>query len=220
MIYTSNFVMMCEFVNIPALYTNNLSAPGFSNINFESDLNVDGIIHGVKHMDIGSTPFARFSLNSNLSFGSGVTELHGNSNFPVNFAYSDFSGMASMPMSVSPGQVFNYSNGILTVPTSGLYNLYMQGSFSNDAANSNYTNGVYFYFKNMQQSNARVAVAMSKESHQYTSHTVFLLSNDTVHPTFFSSDSNASLIGGTGETFVGFSVMATITPQHSNYVRV
>jgi hypothetical protein len=48
----------------------------------------------------------------------------------------------------------------------------------------------------------------------------FLLAGDTFQPIFYSSDADSTLCSENGETYVGFTVIATVTPTHSNYVRV
>ena len=94
----------------------------------------------------------------------------------------------------------------------------MQGNFSNSIPNA--VNGVYYKFLNESHSNTRSAAVISHGDIVSTSTTKFLLAGDTFLPIFYSSDSNSTLLANNGESYIGFSVMATVTPTHSNYVRV
>lgn len=219
MIYASNFILTGSFSNIP-VYTNNLTAPEFSNISLQGDVNVNGSVFTNGRMDVGKTIYATFRLNSNLSFDN-TNEIHGLSNrYNFDFTSSDMSGMSNMQLAVPPFMIYNSNNGRVTVPISGLYALEMQGVFQNDPAHSNVQNGVYYKFLNHSYSNARMAASITNGSLVSTSHMAFLLAGDVFCPTFFSNDSNAQLVSTNGETYVTFSVAATVTPTHSNYVRV
>lgn len=125
---------------------------------------------------------------------------------------------SNIPMIVPPQSIFNNTTGVITVPTSGFYSLYMQGSFSNTQLDAQ--NGVFFRFLNHSHSNTRVAPVIARSPLVSTSAMKFLLAGDTFVPVFYSSDSNASLLGTEGETLVGFTVLTTVTPTHSNYYRV
>lgn len=219
MIYTSNFVVLGTISNFPALYTNSMTAPGLSNIQIYSGLDVTGDVHTRGRMDVGDTIFATFRPSSNISF-SNRSEIVAKSNeITMDMTSTDMSAMSNVPMVIQPYQVFNRTTGIVTVPTTGIYTLSMQGSFSNDANASNIKNGVYYRFLNHSYSNSRVAGNITSGPLVSTSTVKFLLGGDTFTPVFYSNDSNATLLGGTGETFMSFSVMATVTPTHSNYFR-
>jgi hypothetical protein len=220
MIYTSNLVVTGEMQNVAALYANNISASDLSNITIKSDTRVQGNFAHTGRIDTGSTIFALFRLNSNRQFGPGISEIYGNSNFVMDFQSTDMSSMAGMQMAVSPGQVFNYNTGVVTLPVSGLYSLFMQGSFSNNPNNALYDNGVYYRFLNFAHSNARIAASISDFTPiHHTNYVGYFLAGDKIQPTFYSEDPEAILLGGTGETMVGFSVISTVTPTHSNYYR-
>ena len=96
----------------------------------------------------------------------------------------------------------------------------MQGVFSNDPSVINPQNGVCYRFLNHTYPQARVATNTTSSDIVSTSHTAFLLAGDVFEPTFFSSDSNATLIPSNGESYISFAVAATVTPTHSNYVRL
>jgi hypothetical protein len=121
-------------------------------------------------------------------------------------------------MEIPYANVFDENTGVIRAPISGFYNLSMQGSFSNDGNNTNVQNGVYYYFPNRSHSNARIAATITKANIVSTSHTLFLLSNDQLLPTFYTNDSNAVLLNN-GETYAGFTLLMGAKPEHSNYYR-
>ena len=219
-IYTSNLIINGTISNLPALYTNNITSGSFSNININSDLNVQGSLFCREHLDVGDTAFALFRLSSNLPIPSGGGEAVAKSNHIITMdtTASDMTAMNNMPMSIPPYQVFNGQTGSVTIPTSGLYNLSMQGSFSNTTPSA--LNGVYFKFLNHSFSNARFGASISPGPLIHTSITRFLLSNDRYQPVFYSSDPSASVQASSGESYVSFSLLSTVTPTHSNYFRV
>lgn len=221
-IYTSNLIINGTISNFPALYTNNISANAFSNISVNSDLSIRGAVYTSKHMDAGDTFFATFRISSNLPLPVGGGEASGTSSniFGVDRTASDMTPMNNVPMSIPPYQIFNGATGVVTVPTSGLYNLSLQGSFSNSGGGAGAINGVYFKFLNHSFSNARVGPVMSAAPLVHTSVTKFLLSNDRFQPCFYSSDTNATVLAANGESTVSFALIATTTPTHSNYFRV
>lgn len=218
-IYTSNLIINGTISNFPALYTNNITSGSFSNININSSLNVTGSLFCRDHLDVGDTTFAMFRLSSNLPIPLGGGEATAKSNHIVTMdgTASDMSAMSKMPMSILPYQVFNGATGVVTIPTSGLYNLAIQGSFSNSTSTA--INGVYFKFLNHSYSNARVGATFTHAPLVHTSVTRYLLSNDRFQPLFYSSDADASVLSTDGESFVNFSMISTITPTHSNYFR-
>lgn len=219
-IFTSNFTVLGTISNFPALYTNNMTAPSLSNITVNSDLDIVGNVFTNGRMDVGKTIFATFRLGSNIAF-NGANEIIAKSNqITMDMTATDMSGMSNIPMVVAPFQVYNQSTGVVTVPTSGFYTLSMQGSFSNVANGADArTNGVYYRFLNHSFSNARCHATLTPGPLVSTSITRFLLAGDQFVPVFYSKDSNCTLLGVDGETYVSFSVLATVTPSHSNYYR-
>lgn len=222
MIITSNFIVTGSISNFPALYTNNMTAPDLSNITIHSDINVTGVIKTPTRMDVGSTIFATFRATSNINFSSSNEIVARSNQLIMDVTSSDMSAMSAsnIPMAIPANQVFNYTTGTITVPAAGFYSLYMQGSFSNSTSSPAPVNGVYYRFLNHSHSNARVSPVLSSSPLVSTSAMRFLLAGDTFQPTFYSSDPDATLVGTAGETFVGFTVLATVTPTHSNYYRL
>lgn len=217
-IYTTTLNVTGQLRDVPNIYANTLSAPAYSNVTINSDMQVNGNMKGTGRLDTGVTMYATFRLNSNISFSN--EEVYGTSRFIPDFTSSDMSGMSNMPMSVGPGQIFNYSTGVVTIPTSGLYSLFMQGSFSNNPLHNPYKNGVYYKFLNMSHSNARIAPSVSDFAPvHHTNYIGYFLAGDKIRPTFYSEDPECVLLGN-GETFVSFAILSTVTPTHSNYYRV
>lgn len=214
-VYANNIYVTGSMCNVP-VYANQLASNGYSNLTVGTDLHINGSVYGSGRMDVGSTIYATFRPLSNIPF-SGNTAI-GGGNFIYDWTSADMSGMSNITMAVPRSNIFNPVTGVITVPVSGLYNLEMQGSFSNSGAASNADNGVYYQFLNFSYSNTRRAAAMTKGSIVSTSTSAFLLAGDMIRPTFYSSDSNAILLAS-GESYVNFSVMATVTPTHSNYYR-
>lgn len=218
-IFASNLIINGTIGNIPALYTNNINTNTLSNININSDVNIKGIVACTRHLDVGDTIFATFRLSSNLALPATGGEASPTSTqiTGMDMTSSDVSGMSNIPMSVPKWKIFNGSNGIVTIPTSGLYNISVQGSFS---ASNNIYNAVYLKFLNHTYSNARVGVAMTSAPVVHTSVTKYLLSNDLFLPCFYSTGNDVSVVGGDGESYVQFSMISSVTPTHSNYRRL
>lgn len=215
-IYTTNLYTNNIIGSSNALYANILNTSnGFSNLSVNSDLHVDGSVFTNKRMDVGYTVFMEFRPLANIPFTSNTLVITSNLMIP-DFTSSDMSAMSNLPMSQS--NVYNASNGVINVPISGFYALEMQGSFSNSVPGS--TNGVYYKFLKTSASNARMAANFATHDLVSTSTTTFLLQGDQILPTFYSSDSNTFLISSAKESYVGFTLLATVTPLHSNYVRV
>ena len=219
MIIASNIIVTGTISGLP-LYTNTLEANTLSNINVMNDLSVAGSVFTTERMDCGMTMYAMFRQTSNLNF-TGSSELFPSSNtFIMDFPSSDMSGMTSIETVIPPQNVYDFATGRITVPASGLYQLEMQGVFQNDPGATNVENGVYYRFLNHPYPLARIGANFTSGSLVSTSIQMFLLGGDVFLPTFYSNDSNASLVKTNGETYVKFSVVATFTPQHNNYLRV
>lgn len=201
------------------LFTNSLDANGYSNISVSDNLHIGGSVFVDKRMDVGSTIFATFRLSCNVAFTQ--NELHLTSNeMAIDWTSTDMSGMSSINMSIPRSNIYNPVTGEITVPVSGLYHLEMQGLFENGSGMSNVQNGVYYYFKNHPYPTARVAAKMTNANIISTSHSAFLLAGDRFVPTFYTSDTSSTLLPTNGETYVNFLLAATVTPTHSNYVRI
>lgn len=200
------------------LHANTLDASGYCNISVSDNLKVAGSIFTTQRMDVGSTIYATFRLGSNMPFNSS-NEVTGTSNmFTMDWASTDMAGMSDIPLTIPSYKIYNQATGEITVPVSGLYHLEIQGVFQN--ANASATNGVYYKFTNLPCPNARMSAKMTSRNIVSTSHSAFLLAGDRFMPTFYSDDPGATLVPTNGETYIRFVVAATVTPSHSNYVRL
>jgi hypothetical protein len=223
-IYANTIIITGSNNNIPNVYANTLapSSNTSSNIQINSDLIISGNMLTTKRMDVSKTLFATFRPMSNVPF-NGSNELHALSNstnfFHLDMTSTDMFGLNEMGMVIPYTGIFDENTGLIRTPFTGFYNLTMQGSFSNDASHSNIQNGVYYYFPNRSYSNARVSASITNANIISTNNTLFLLSNDQILPTFYTNDSNATLLAN-GETYVGFTILMGAQPDHSNYIRV
>jgi hypothetical protein len=221
-IYANTFIITGSNNSIPQVYANSLTPEGTSsNISINSDVVLSGNVVTTKRMDIVKTLFSTFRPLSNVAF-NGSNQLYALSNetsdFDLDYTLTDMYGLETQ-IEIPFSDIFDKSTGIIRVPFSGFINLQMQGAFSNDGNMSNVRNGVYYYFPNRAHSNARVSASFTNSDVVSTSHTLFMLSNDQILPTFFTNDSNAVLLNN-GETYIGFSFLIGAKPQHSNYYRV
>ena len=202
------------------IYANTISASNaFSNITIDSDLQVNGSVSSGSYMDVGMQPFAVFRLVSNVPIPSGEFFAESNT-IALDMSSTNMNGTSTIPTSVLPYQIYNANTGVITVPYSGLYTLYVQGSFSNDPAAVSPMNGVYYKLPNHPYPDARVAANVSASSIVSSSFNSYFLEGDLVKPVYFSSDSNAVLLATSGETCVGFTIQALSTPDSNNYTRV
>lgn len=217
-IINANIFTVAGTLRDMTLHANTLGSDGYSNITINDNLRVGGSVFTSQRMDVGTTLFATFIPASNMGF-AGKNEVCGWSNmFTFDWMTSDMSGMSNMSLSIPRSNIYNVATGEITVPVSGLYHLEMQGVFQNGGGNVQ--NGMYYYFKNHPRPTARIAANMTTHTILSTSHSAFLLAGDRFAPTFYSTDASNVLLQSNGETYVKFVLAATVTPTHSNYVRV
>lgn len=209
-IYTSNFIVYGSATGMP-IYANTLGMNNYSNLSVESDLHVTGDVYSTGRMDVGSTIFATLRLTSNVNFSSATNgEVFATDNrLIMDWTSTNMTGMNTVPMAVSPGNIYNSNTGVITVPTSGLYSIHLQGAFSNSIQQC--TNGVYFKFLDHPNPNARIAANTTNGNIVSTSYMGFLSGGDHIKPVFFSNDANAILTAG-GESYLTWMVAATFTP--------
>lgn len=220
LIQTNNLNILGRLENM-TLFTNSLDANGYSNITVADNLHVNGNMYTSGRVDVGSTIYATFRLQSNIGFPANEIQCTSNS-FIMDWTSTDLSGIQQpipVKLSVPTSNVFNTTTGEITVPISGLYVIEMQGAFINGETATNIQNGVYYYFNNLPFPNARVSAQITNGQIASSSHTAFLLGGDHIVPCFYSNDLGAYLDSSKGETYVRFVLTASVTPTHSNYVR-
>jgi len=219
-VISANTFTVAGKISNMTLYANTMGANGYSNITFDDSVHVNGDVFTNGRMDVGSTIYAKFRLQSNVPFNNNHEVKATSNTFVMDFTSTDMTDMSRVPLIVPPFKIYNASLGNITVPVNGLYLLEMQGVFANDPNANNAINGVFYRFLNHPYPQSRVATNTTSGDIVSTSHAAFLLAGDVFEPIFYSSDSNATLIPSNGETYISFSVAATVTPTHSNYVRI
>lgn len=195
-------------------------ASTLSNINICSDVNVDGNLYMNGRLDVKNTVYCTFRVSSNVSFSSGSELIPRSNELIVDWSNTDMAAILSsnINMAIDAGDIYNMSSGIVTTPTSGYYQINIQGSFSNNA--HDYMNGVYFRFLNSSTPQARECANISKSSLISSSTLKYLRAGDTLTPVFYSSDPAAQLLGDAQESFVSFIMLSTVKPTGSNLAAV
>jgi hypothetical protein len=122
--------------------------------------------------------------------------------FQVDEIFSDIKAIAT------PNEyVYDMTSGLFTVPISGLYNIEIQGSFSNTVPEA--VNGVYFYFLSESHPNGKISPVITSANIVSTARMTYLKQGEVVKPIFYSSDPTTVLMANKGETFVGFTIIQT-----------
>lgn len=215
-IYTNSLVVQGA-LNGATLHANTLSgASNASSITIMNDIAVHGNVFTNGRMDVSDTMYMTMRAGSNIAIGSGEHFIRGN-DMLVDLQSSDPTSISKL---TNVSAIWDWTAGKFIVPFDGLYTIELQGSFSNNPAFQNPTNGVYWYFRNQAFPNARVAATMSGRQVAHTSTTRYMLTGDVVQPTFYSNDPDAVLVGGTGESYLAFLITNTVTAAHQNYFRV
>ena len=199
MIYAQNFFCSGTLSgNVPVnISTSSLSANTLSNINFTSPVSVDGNITTTGTLNIGKTKYATYLLNKDITMN--------NNEYSCTSDCLTLDETASGFSENSSDSTYDITRGVFIVPMDGLYNLDIQGSFSNIVQEA--TNGVYFYFQSDSHPKGRIAPVISSSKIVSTSRLAYLLKDEVIQPIFYSSDPHSTLISSAGETFVGFTIL-------------
>lgn len=207
-IYTNSFTITGAAYNSP-IYTNTLGMNGFSNMSIDSDLYVGGNVFSTGRFDVGTTVAAIFRLTSNVTFAASNVYSDTTSAFGIDVGSSDIDEISTLPTIIPASNIYNPSTGIITVPMNGLYNLEMQGSFSNSHAQ----NGVWFKSLDAPFPDVRMSANVSQGPLLSTNHTTFLQAGQRLLPEFYSSDSNTTLVADNNETYVSFTLATSYRTQ-------
>lgn len=220
-IYANTFTVTGTVANIP-VYANLLGMNGYSNLSVQSDLHVDGNVYSQGRLDFGSTTYVSLypTLGCNITFGGLNERTMGSNAMNFDLTTTNIDYINSMNLAVQPTQVLDSNLGVIYMPTTGLFAIQLQASFSNSPTFSGTpVNGVYFKLPDSVHPNARVCPNFTPGDLVSTTFVSFLQGGTRIVPTFYSNDSNAVLMANNDETFVRFNVISTVTlPTHSNIV--
>lgn len=194
--------------NVP-VYTNTLGMNGYSNMAINSDLFVEGDVYTTGRLDLGTTIYATFRLTSNVTFEGSNVFADTTNDFALDFLSTNVAGMSNMPTVIPASNIYDATTGIITVPMNGLYNLELQGSFSNASGASGVENGVWYKFLDSEYPNTRVGANVAQGSLLSTKHMAYLQGGQRLLPEFYSSDSNTVLVADNQETYVAFALATT-----------
>jgi hypothetical protein len=204
-IYANTFTITGAAYNMP-VYTNTLGMNGYSNMAINSDLFVEGDVYTSGRLDVGTTLHATFRLTSNVDFTASNVFSDTSNVFQLDFLTTNFSNMSNMPLVVPMSNIYDAQTGIITIPMNGMYNLEIQGSFSNDDLTQN---GVWYKFLDSPYPDVRVAAQVNNASMVYSGHMTFLQGGSRILPQFYSSSSNTILVADANETYIGFTLAAS-----------
>ena len=210
-IYTNSFTITGAAYNSP-IYTNILGMNGYSNMTIDSDLHVGGNVFSSGRFDVSTTVAAIFRLTSNVSFETSNVYSDTTNTFSLDFLSSDIGEMSNLPMVIPSSNIYDPNTGIITIPMNGLYNLEMQGSFSN-STQAQTQNGVWYKLIDATYPDVRVSANISQGALLAANHMAFLQGGQRVLPEFYSSDSNATLVADNNETYVSFTLVTSYRTQ-------
>lgn len=213
-IYANNLVISGTLSGTP-LYANTVTGNNEgSSINIKGDVAVEGSLFTKGRIDFSDTMFLTMRPTNDLLIATGERIILGD-DMIVDAQCSDASALANL---TDVASIWNWENGTFTIPVDGLYNLELQGSFSNSQPDA--VNGVYWYLKKQAHANARIAANISRSSQIVSSSsTRFLLKGDVIQPVFYTSDPDAKLLAN-GETYISSLIVSTNAVDHDKYYRV
>lgn len=214
-VYATTVNIMGTVSGLP-IYANTLSPNTLSNVSVNSDMRVTGDIFTTGLVDVKSSMYATFRLASNVDFTT--PELIPSTTLSLDYdaTAGDLSTISRLPLVLPNPDNFNdFTAGYITLPVSGMYNIQVQGAFTNDPAKTDVKNGVYMKFLNRSHPNARLAADFSAAELVSTTFTCYLNAGDQLQPIFYSNDPLATLVATNGETYVTFTVVTTNTQTPS-----
>jgi len=197
----------------PSISANNVSGSNGTPLNITGDVSVNGSVLTKGRLEFSDTMFLTMRPTSDLPMNGNERIIIGD-DMVVDNNTSDATSLSQL---ADVPNIWDWTTGTFTIPVDGLYNLELQGSFSNVQADAQ--NGVYWYMRNQAYPEARMAANISRGPLVSSSITRFLLKGDVIQPAFYSSDPESRLLAN-GETFVSSLIMNTVNVDHSKYYRM
>lgn len=197
----------------PSLSANTVSGSNGAPLNITGDVSVNGSVLTKGRLEFSDTMFLTMRPTADLAMNGNERIITG-ADMVVDNNASDATSLSQL---ADVPTIWDWTTGTFTIPVDGLYNLELQGSFSNVQADAQ--NGVYWYMRNQAHPEARVAANISRGPLVSSSITRFLLKGDIIQPVFYSSDPESQLLAN-GETFVSSLIMNTVNVDHSKYYRI
>jgi hypothetical protein len=197
----------------PSISANNVSGSNGTPLNITGDVSVNGSVLTKGRLEFSDTMFLTMRPTSDLPMNGNERIIIGD-DMVVDNNTSDATSLSQL---ADVPNIWDWTTGTFTIPVDGLYNLELQGSFSNVQADAQ--NGVYWYMRNQAYPEARMAANISRGPLVSSSITRFLLKGDVIQPAFYSSDPESRLLAN-GETFVSSLIMNTVNVDHSKYYRI
>ena len=212
-IYTNTLIVQGALQST-ALYAGSVGGAGGSNVPLAiaSDVTVAGSVSASGRVDVGAPMYMTMrAVDSNVPLGGAERPiLTGDMQVDMDPRSTDATALAQL---ADVWAIWDGATGNYTVPLDGLYALQLQGAFSN--ADAGALNSAYFYALDGVTPGARLGASMARAPLVRAALTGWFRAGERVRPAFASSDSNATLLAGTGETLLNFVLMARQAPAAS-----